>query len=127
MALTDITLLAGTVSTSIFVASYLPMLVKAIRSKDLSSYSPVSLVLANAGNAVHAVYVFSLPAGPLWALHGFYLIGSAVMLIWWLRYGRPRSGSRGIHPSPGLRDGGTRDPPTPSDEVSESMPNVPFH
>jgi hypothetical protein len=57
----------------IFAASYLPMLVKLVRTKDLASYSGSSLVLTNLGNAVHSFYVFSLPAGPIWALHSFYL------------------------------------------------------
>ena len=90
MAMPDVTVLAGMVSTSIFVVSYLPMLVKAARSKDLSSYSGWNLVLANVGNLVHSIYVLSLPAGPLWALHGFYLAASVLMLVWWVRYrGRP--------------------------------------
>ena len=41
------------------------MLGKAARTKDLASYSIGNIVLANAGNLVHSVYVFSLPAGPL--------------------------------------------------------------
>ena len=90
MAMPDVAVLAGVVSTSIFVVSYLPMLVKAARSKDLSSYSGWNLVLANAGNLVHSIYVLSLPAGPLWALHGFYLVASVLMLLWWVRYrGQP--------------------------------------
>ena len=52
MASTDLALLAGTVSTALFVTSYLPMLVKAFRTRDLSSYSRGNLVLANVGNAV---------------------------------------------------------------------------
>jgi uncharacterized protein with PQ loop repeat len=88
MALTDVAIIAGTVSTFIFVGSYLPMLVKAVRTKDLSSYSVLNLVLANIGNAVHSIYVFSLPAGPLWALHSFYLLASALMLVWWARFKR---------------------------------------
>jgi hypothetical protein len=43
------------------------MLVKAHRTRDLASYSLGNLLLANVGNAVHSVYVFSLPAGPIWA------------------------------------------------------------
>jgi uncharacterized protein with PQ loop repeat len=77
---------AGVMSTSLFVVSYLPMLAKAVRSRDLSSYSFSSLALANVGNVVHSVYVFSLPAGPLWALHSFYLVSSALMLVWWWRF-----------------------------------------
>ena len=88
MALNDVAIVAGTVSTFIFVGSYLPMLVKAIRTRDLSSYSALNLVLANVGNAVHSVYVFSLPAGPLWVLHSFYLLASALMLAWWARFKR---------------------------------------
>jgi uncharacterized protein with PQ loop repeat len=78
--------LAGTVSTVIFAASTLPMLVKAGRTKDLSSYSLGNIALANVGNAVHSVYVFHLPAGPVWVLHSFYLVSTVLMLIWYLRY-----------------------------------------
>jgi hypothetical protein len=70
----------------IFAVSTLPMLVKAHRSQDLSSYSLGNIGLANLGNAVHSVYVFSLPPGPIWALHTFYLVSSALMLGWYLRY-----------------------------------------
>jgi len=80
--------LAGSVSTMIFAASYLPMLVKAVRTKDLGSYSQSNLLLTNLGNLVHSVYVFSLPAGPIWALHTFYLVSSALMTGWYLRYAR---------------------------------------
>src|SRR5262245_3494110 len=63
------------------------MLVKAYRSRDLGSYSLGNIALANLGNAVHAVYVYSLPPGPIWLLHTFYLVSSALMLSWYLRYG----------------------------------------
>ena len=86
MASTDLALLAGTVSTALFVTSYLPMLVKAFRTRDLESYSLGNLVLANVGNAVHSVYVLSLPLGPIWFLHGFYVLATALMLLWHLRY-----------------------------------------
>ena len=72
----------------VFACSALPMLGKAVRSKDLASYSRTNLVLANVGNAVYSVYVFSLPPGPIWLLHTFYVISSALMLLWSLRYGR---------------------------------------
>ena len=78
--------IAGTISTVLFVASYLPMLVKAVRTKDLTSYSLGNLVIANFGNAVYSVYVFSLPFGPIWFLHGFYLVATAAMLVWHRRY-----------------------------------------
>lgn len=86
MTLHDAGVVAGTVSTVLFVASYLPMLHKAWRTRDLSSYSVGNLAVANIGNAVHTVYVLSLPVGPIWALHGFYLASTVVMLWWWLRY-----------------------------------------
>lgn len=86
MAIPDAAVLAGTISTGLFVISYLPMLVKAARTRDLGSYSFGNLALANVGNLVHSVYVFSLPAGPLWVLHSFYLVTSALMLWWWWRY-----------------------------------------
>jgi uncharacterized protein with PQ loop repeat len=82
----SVALLAGTVSTILFASSALPMLIKAIRTHDLKSYSPANLVLANVGNAVHCIYVVHLPPGPIWALHGFYVVSSALMLLWWLRY-----------------------------------------
>lgn len=86
---------AGMLSTTLFVLSYLPMLVKAFRTRDLSSYSPGYLVLANVGNLIHSVYVASLPFGPIWFLHGFYTASSALMLGWYLRY-HPRH-ARNLH------------------------------
>lgn len=77
----SIPMLAGIASTVIFAASALPMLVKARRTMDLRSYSPGHLVLANVGNAVHSIYVLALPVGPIWALHGFYVVTSALMLL----------------------------------------------
>ena len=86
MATTSIPVLAGIASTVIFASSVLPMLVKARRTKDLTSYSLGNMLLANLGNAVYSVYVYSLPPGPIWALHSFYLASTALMLIWYLRY-----------------------------------------
>lgn len=84
---TTLPMLAGTVSTVIFAGSALPMLTKAARTRELSSYSLGNLALANVGNVVHSVYVFHLPPGPIWVLHGFYLVSSALMLGWFLRFG----------------------------------------
>ena len=81
-----IALLAGAVSTVIFAGGVLPMLIKAVRTKDLSSYSLGNIVLSNAGNVIHSVYVFQLPAGPVWWLHTFHLFSTALMLIWYVRY-----------------------------------------
>ncbi len=81
-----IPLLAGAVSTVIFACGVLPMLVKAVRTRDLSSYSLGNIVLSNAGNVIHSVYVFQLPAGPVWWLHAFHLCSTGLMLVWYLRY-----------------------------------------
>lgn len=86
MTINDLPLIAGSASTAIFVTSYLPMLVKAVRTKDLSSYSRAQLVLTNVGNVLYSAYVFSLPLGPIWALHSFYLVATALMLAWYVRY-----------------------------------------
>ena len=88
MPIHDLPLIAGSASTVIFVTSYMPMLVKAVRTKDLSSYSPTQLVLTNFGNVLYSAYVFSLPVGPIWALHSFYLVATALMLAWYFRYTR---------------------------------------
>jgi hypothetical protein len=88
MTTNDFPTIAGSASTVIFVTSYMPMLAKALRTKDLSSYSPTQLVLTNFGNVLYSAYVFSLPVGPIWALHSFYLVATALMLAWYVRYTR---------------------------------------
>ena len=77
---------AGSVATIVFAMSMLPMLGKAARTRDLASYSRSNLVLANVGNAFYSLYVFHLPPGPIWLLHTFYVVSSALMLVWSLRY-----------------------------------------
>lgn len=92
---TKLPVIAGTISTTIFALSTLPMLAKAFHSKSLASYSLGNLLLINVGNTIYSVYVFSLPAGPIWVLHSFYILTSAVMLVWFLRYeGWPTSQGR---------------------------------
>lgn len=88
---TTLPVLAGMVSTIIFAASTLPMLLMAGRTRELSSYSAGNIGLANAGNVVYSIYVFDLPPGPIWLLHAFYLVSSGLMLYWYVRYGRRRS------------------------------------
>jgi hypothetical protein len=78
--------LAGMVSTTVFASSMLPMVVRAWRTRDLSSYSRSHLVMTNAGNAVHTLYVASLPVGPVWLLHSFHVAVAATMLVWHLRF-----------------------------------------
>ena len=82
----DLPVIAGFLSTCIFAASTMPMIVKAVRTRDLSSYSGGNLVLSNIGNLLYALYVFHLPPGPAWGLYGFNLAVSATMLVYWLRY-----------------------------------------
>jgi uncharacterized protein with PQ loop repeat len=82
----DLSMVAGAVSTSIFVMSTLPMLFKAFRTKDLRSYSLGNILLSNVGNVIYSLYVFHLPAGPIWLLHSFYLVTTALMLVWYVRY-----------------------------------------
>ncbi|MHA6667628.1 hypothetical protein ACX3O0_02030 [Homoserinimonas sp. A447] len=88
----NIPILAGAISTVIFAVSMLPMLRKAARTRDLASYSLSYLAMTNLANVVHSLYVFSLPVGPIWLLHSFYVVASALMLIWFLRY------RNGLHP-----------------------------
>lgn len=76
----DLATLAGITSTALFAAANLPMLAKAIRTRDLRSYSMSALALGNIGNVVHTFYVVSLPFGPVWVLHAFYLVSMAVMM-----------------------------------------------
>ena len=104
MNLGDVPVFAGVVSTVIFAGSTLPMLAKAHRTRDLASYSTGNIALANLGNAVHSAYVFSLPPGPIWALHTFYILTSATMLVWRIRYHAPRPESPPRH-SHHLTDG----------------------
>ena len=78
--------LAGFASSIIFISSNLPMLFKAFKTKDLSSYSLGHLLLGNLGNTVYWLYVLSLPIGPVWFLQGFFSIASALMLFCYLRY-----------------------------------------
>ena len=77
---------AGAISTMIFALSALPMLVKAAHTKDLRSYSLGNILLSNVGNVIQTIYVFHLPMGPIWVLHTFYLVSTALMLFWYVRY-----------------------------------------
>ena len=101
--MTSLPVLAGAASTVIFAGSTLPMLVKAWRTRDLSSYSLGNILLANIGNLVHSLYVFSLPPGPIWALHTFYVVSTALMLVWFLKYGvrrpAPATSTTELHPT----------------------------
>lgn len=95
----QIPMFAGIISTVLFAAGTLPMVLKACVTRDLASYSFANLLMANIGNLVHAVYVFSLPPGPIWILHAFYIATTALMLAPYLRFGRRPAR---IETSPGL-------------------------
>ncbi|MCD2443301.1 hypothetical protein LQ757_13540 [Agromyces sp. SYSU K20354] len=89
----DIPILAGTISTVVFAVSNLPMLRKALRTRDVSSYSLSSLLMINAANVAYSLYVFSLPFGPIWALHTFYLVSCGIMLVLCVRARRASTGN----------------------------------
>lgn len=93
----NLAILAGFASTILFAVSYLPMLRKAARTKDLASYSLGNIAMSNLANAVHSIYVFSLPVGPIWFLHSFYLVAYVLMLFWFVRY-RPDARSDRTEP-----------------------------
>lgn len=85
-----IAVLAGSISSFMFMTSTLPMVFKAVRTKDLRSYSALQIVLANIGNGLYWLYVLSLPPGPIWVLHGFHTVTTGLMLVMYLRYEAPR-------------------------------------
>jgi len=114
----DLAVFAGVLSTGLFAMSYLPMLVKAARTRDLSSYSLGNLAITNLGNAVHSLYVFSLPVGPIWFLHTFYLVASALMLIWFVRF------RAGTHPTRSSRPSPTDAPALPSAVPARTVSDI---
>ena len=79
-------ILAGFASSTIFIGSNLPMLFKAFKTKDGSSYSLGHLTLGTLGNLIYWLYVISLPLGPVWLLQTFFTLASASMLFCYLRY-----------------------------------------
>ncbi|MHA7283684.1 hypothetical protein [Arthrobacter sp. TMS2-4] len=105
----NLPVIAGIISTVLFALSTLPMLLKAVRTRNMESYSLGHMVLGNVANVVHSVYVFSLPAGPIWMLHAFYGVSTALMLVWYLRFSRTpqAAGGAGVVPGTTAADGGT--------------------
>ena len=53
-------------------------------------------MLANLGNVVNSLYVFSLPIGPIWFLHLFNLACTLLMLAWHLRFAGRWGAARGV-------------------------------
>jgi uncharacterized protein with PQ loop repeat len=83
---TNLPTIAGFISTALFALGTLPMLKKAFRTRNLASYSLGNILLSNIGNIIYSLYVFNLPLGPIWFLHGYYLLSTGLMLVWYLRY-----------------------------------------
>ena len=86
MSVDDVSVAAGSLAAALFAVSTLPMMAKARRTRDVRSYSLGNIVLGNVGNLVYTVYVLHLPIGPIWALHAFHTVTTALMLYWYLRY-----------------------------------------
>ncbi len=82
----QVQMIAGSVAGFIFAAASWKMLVKAWRTKDLSSYSLGQIVLNNVGNLFYWLYVASLPIGPIWFMHAFFTLSSLLMLSWYFIY-----------------------------------------
>jgi uncharacterized protein with PQ loop repeat len=78
--------IAGTISTTVFTLSNIPMLLKAARTHNLQSYSYTYIIMNNLANLIHWLYISAMPFGPIWVLHGFYTVSSVLILLWYLRY-----------------------------------------
>ena len=85
-------IIAGVISTSMFASGNVPMLLKALRTRSLSSYSHTQLMVNSTANLVHWLYVSGLPFGPIWFLHSFHTVSTALMLVWYMRFEGSRVG-----------------------------------
>lgn len=83
---TSLPTIAGFISAGLFALGTLPMLAKAFRTKNLASYSLGNILMSNVGNVIYSLYVFNLPLGPIWFLHGFNLLSAGLMLVWYVKY-----------------------------------------
>jgi uncharacterized protein with PQ loop repeat len=83
---TNLPTIAGFISTALFALGTLPMLTKALRTRNLASYSLGNIMLSNVGNIIYSVYVLNLPPGPVWFLHGYNLLTTGLMLVWYVKY-----------------------------------------
>ncbi len=101
----DLPIIAGFISTALFALGTLPMLAKAFRTKDLSSYSLGNILMSNVGNIIYSLYVFRLPPGPVWFLHTYNLVSTGLMLVWYLKYEGWSQPGRSSKPDPeGAKD-----------------------
>ncbi len=82
----NLPVLAGSFSSLIFMLGNVSMLIKAWQTRDVRSYSLAQIGLNNIGNAVHWLYISSLPFGPIWFLHACFTLSAGIMLIWCLMY-----------------------------------------
>lgn len=82
----QIQLLAGAFSSLIFISATFPMLYKAWQTKNMASYSLVTIILNNVGNLSYWLYITTLPFGPVWLVHGFNTAATLLMLLWFLLY-----------------------------------------
>lgn len=78
--------IAGFGSSLIFILSNFPMVAKAVRTRNLKSYSLSQILMANGGNLLYWLYVAGLPIGPIWFLHGFNTAVTALMLTLYIRF-----------------------------------------
>lgn len=86
MDMQSVQIVAGSISSFMFITSHVPMLIKAFKTKNMHSYSLGNLLLTNVGNIIYWLYISSLPIGPIWVMHSFYTLTSLLMLTWYLRY-----------------------------------------
>ena len=80
----SVAMIAGFGSSLIFILSNFPMVAKAVRTRNLASYSLGQILLANVGNLLYWLYVAGLPLGPIWFLHGFNTAVALLMLSLYL-------------------------------------------
>ena len=71
-------ILVGFICTAVFATSKVPMLLKAVRTRDLQSYSLEHIAMNTGGNLLYWVYGAGLPAGSVWVLQAFF----TVVKIW---------------------------------------------
>ncbi len=78
--------LAGSISSLLFAAGTLPMILKAFKTRNLKSYSLGYIGMSNLGNLIYWIYITGLPVGPIWFLHFFNTTVALLMLALYLRF-----------------------------------------
>ncbi len=86
MIFSQLQLLAGSLSSLIFVTSNFPMLWKVVKTRNVKSYSLGQIILRNLGNLVYWIYVASLPVGPAWYLQALFTLSGLVLLVCYLQF-----------------------------------------